>query len=116
MYPNKFSHFVILLFLSFNGFCQEKLYLDENMKEIDIVSYSTKCKSYIFKCLEYKTDSLSINKILYKYSFGKISAIEYNQVRNLLNKDSGNNIKNTDIIIIRYLDSLSNYSTSKKNY
>ena len=107
---------IIFFLITFFSFGQPKLYLDENLKKIDSVTYSKKCKIHIFKCLEYHTDSLSVEKVLHKFYFGKVSQTEANQITGLLALDSGKKIKKNDIIVLKYIDSLYNYKTSKRNY
>jgi len=92
-------------------FSQEEIYLDENMKEIDSLQYSKRCTFQIFKCLEYKTDSLIINKVLYKYSFGKIEPKEYEQIRKLLIRDSKTKIEAESVLVINYYNSINSYNT-----
>lgn len=106
----------MLLLITFSSFSQQKLYLDENLKQIDSATYSKKCKTYILKCLEYDADSLSVEKVLYKFSFGRVSQTKANKIISLLALDSGKKIKKNDIIVLRYIDSLYNYETSKRNY
>lgn len=115
--PHKrfFITFFIIHF-SFYCFSQESSFVDENMKYIDSSTFKRKCKSYIYKCLEYKTDAFSIKKILYKFTFGKISTVEYDQIRKLLIKDSNTKIEPNSILVIKYYDSLFSYKTSNIKY
>lgn len=106
---------LLLLVISLVSFSQDiesaELYLDENLKEINTSSYSKKCKQITKKCLEYKTDSLTINKVLNKFYFNKLNSTEYEQIRLLINKDSKTLISSGEIIIIKYYDSLLSYET-----
>jgi molybdopterin synthase catalytic subunit len=106
----------IFLLISLQGICQEKIYLDENMKEMDYISYAKKCDAHIYKCMEYKTDTFSINKIMYKHTFGKITPTEYVQVKNILSKDSKEIINKNTIIVVKYSDSLYSYNSTKQKF
>lgn len=99
---------LFLIFLSIT-FSQEKIYLDENIVKIDSSTYNNKCKNILLKCLEYKSDSLIMNKVLYKFQFGKLKPDEYNQIKNILSINSDKKIKKDDFIIIKYYDSLLNF-------
>ena len=105
--------FPLILLLSINSFSQQEVYIDENMKEITKSIYLEKCNAYIFKCLNYKTDSLIVNKVLYKYSFGNITTFEANQVRLLLMQKSKSEIDSNSIIIVKYRDTLFDFNTLK---
>ena len=102
------KYLISILFLSFgiSAVCQEKTYFDENFKSINKSTYQEKCRRTLFKCLEYKTDTYAINKILFKYKFGNLDSDAYNQVRNLLMRDSKTEIPNNSIIVIKYYDSI----------
>jgi hypothetical protein len=105
--------FIIFLFFFSQSFSQQKIYVDENMKTIDSLTFHKKCNAYIFKCLNYKTYSLIVNKVYYKFSFGKISRIESNQLRLLLVEKSKKNIDSNSIIVIKYIDTLFGYKKYK---
>lgn len=102
---------ILLLVTTISVYAQEKIYLDENFRNISKLEYSNKCKKNIFKCLEYKSDSLSINKMLFRYRFGKISDTSYHQIRKLLIRDSKTSIDSNSIIIVKYYDSLINFQS-----
>lgn len=112
----KYIIFSLFLFISFNGICQEKIYLDENMKELDYISYTKKCDAHIYKCIEFKTDTFAINKMVYKHQFGTITPSEYIQVKSILSKDSKEKIKQNAVIVVKYSDSLYSYNTTKKKH
>ena len=65
------KNLLFILLLPTLSFSQSKIHLDENMEEISSSRYKIKCGYHIFKCLKYTTDSLEVNKVLYKYSFGR---------------------------------------------
>lgn len=111
---NYFKVFFLLFTISI--YSQEKIYLDENFRSINKLEYSKRCKKNFFKCLEYKSDSLSINKILFRYRFGKISDTSYHQIRNLLIRDSKTSIDSNSIIIVKYYDSLINFQSIYKKH
>lgn len=107
----------ITLFLTF--FCislfSQKMFIDENMIEIDSLTFNQKCKFNILKCLIYKKDSVfEINKVLYKYSFGKIKPTEAIQLKKLLKNSSSKEINPLSNIIIHYRDSLYNFQSHEK--
>lgn len=102
---------IFLLLYGLSVLSQEKIYIDENFKSISLNTYKQKCKRSLFKCLEYKTDSLVINKILFKYKFGYLDSTAYNQVRNLLIRDSKRKIPNNSTIVIKYYDSIFSFDT-----
>jgi hypothetical protein len=66
--------------------------------------------------LEYKTDSLSINKILFKYKFEYLDSTAYNQVRNLLIRDSKHSIPDNSTIVIKYYDSVFSFETEYQKH
>ncbi len=108
--------FLFLILFPFLNFSQTEVYLDENMEEIGKSIYISKCESHIFKCLNYKTDTLIVHKTLYKYSFGKISNVEYHQIRNLLMSQSKKRIDSNSTILIKFSDTLQNLQILKNNY
>lgn len=107
--------FTLFLVLSSNIYAQDTLYLDENLKSINQKQYFQKCKADVFKCLEYKTDSLVVNKVLHKYKFGKISEVEYDQIRKLLELDGQDSIKKGATLVIKFYDTLNNFSRLEKH-
>jgi len=105
-----------LFITSFYSYSQEKVFLDENINKIDSLTYKNRCKNILLKCLEYKIKDLSINKILFKYQFGKLKSDEYLQIKNSLQIDSNKFIKDDQYIIIKYYDSLFNYKTANNRH
>lgn len=105
------NFYLTLLFLLFFSlsYSQEKIYLDENIVRIDSSTYDNKCKNISLKCLEYKSDNLLMNKVFYKFKFGKLTPKEYTQIKSILSIDSNKKIENKDFIIIKYYDSLLNF-------
>jgi len=93
-----------------------KVYLDENLTEIDSSTYSRKCRRLLFKCLEYRTDRLVVNKILEKYRFGKLNPIEYKQVKGVISRISKLKIESDKIMVIKYYDSLLNFSSVNRRH
>lgn len=108
--------FTFLFLAAGKSIAQQKIYIDENMNRIDSIQYINKCKIYILKCLKYKTDSLDINKVLYNFSFGRITPTEYKQVKKLLVQNADTLINSNTVILINYRDSLYNFEANKKNY
>tara|TARA_B100000678_G_scaffold195795_1_gene164207 strand:- start:47128 stop:47979 length:852 start_codon:yes stop_codon:yes gene_type:complete len=106
-----FSLVVLLsLILSWKSKAQENLYFDETSTQINKAEFTKKCNSsYIYKCISYPTDTLVINKVFFKYKFGKISPEKFQQIRKLLIKDGKYKIEKNQIIIIKKFDSLYNY-------
>ena len=107
---------LLLIFYCSKNFSQNKIYLDENIIEIDSLEFIKKCKFKVFKCLVYKTDSIIINKVLNKYNFGKIKKKEYHQIRKLLIKNQNRLIDSSSALLINYRDSLYDFITRKKNF
>ncbi len=102
-------------FIVFIGQSQNEVYIDEQMQELDSLSYEKKCKEIAFKCHKYDTDFITINKVLTKYAFGSITPDEATQLRKLLILDSGKDIKKDDAILVSYTDSLRSFKTILKN-
>ncbi|WP_299254497.1 hypothetical protein [uncultured Lacinutrix sp.] len=114
----KFLFSFIFLFSSLVSLSQnvKKIYIDEDLKEMNLVTYIAKCKYKTNKCVEYKTDSLAIYKVLKKFSFNKLSAKNYEQIRLLLNQDSNIKIDSGETIILKNFDSIYSYSSAKKKH
>ena len=106
---------ISLFFLPNTTFAQAEIYMDENFKEISIEKYNKKCYSEIFKCSTYKTDSLKINKVLFRYAFGKIPTSDYDQLRQLLMKQANLTITKDRTIILNYRDTLQDYASRLKH-
>lgn len=85
------------------------IYLDEHYNEVDSLTYKKKCNSYFYKCLDYKKDSLTLKKVLYAYSFGKLEQTELNQIKSILKSDSNISISDDESIIIHFKDTLTGY-------
>lgn len=108
---------LLFMFLSlFKTYSQNKIYLDENLKEIDSVIYKNKCENVVLKCLSYSTDSLEINKVLFKFKFGKLSNTELNQLKLLFTKRTNTQLDSSSTLIINYRDTIHNYFSSKRDY
>ncbi|MBU2938844.1 hypothetical protein KO494_04740 [Lacinutrix sp. C3R15] len=105
----------LFLLISFHTISQEKVFIDENMKEIDSLQFNTICKNRAYKCLAYSSDSILVNKVLPKYSFGKITPQEYDQIRSILELDSKTKVVPGSKIVISYSDTLFNKETIIKN-
>ncbi|MDG2193871.1 MAG: hypothetical protein P8K77_03255 [Polaribacter sp.] len=101
--------FAISLFIVSSVCSQKKIYIDENMKIIDSLLFSEKCKASVLKCLSYNTDTLEINKILYSYSFKKISKKQFHQLRKFWSIETKKKIDSNTTLIIQYRDTLYNY-------
>lgn len=107
---------LLLILLPLIGSSQSKIYLNEKMKEISLQDFNKKCEHHIFKCHKFTTDSLEINKVLYKYSFGKIDKEAFKQIQMLLASQSKKPINPDETIIIKFTDSLKSIQTLKKNF
>ncbi|WP_452601021.1 hypothetical protein [Pontimicrobium sp. MEBiC06410] len=110
---------LLFLFNCFFLFSQEsitELYLDENLNEIDSISYSRKCKRILSKCLKYKTDSLVINKVLIKYAFGKLTPNQYNQIKGVITRNSNIELKQNEVLVIKYYDSLFSFNSVNRRH
>lgn len=110
------KNLLFILLLPTLSFSQSKIHLDENMEEISSSRYKIKCGYHIFKCLKYTTDSLEVNKVLYKYSFGKIDSTTFKQIQTLLASHSRKKINPSETIVIKYSDSIKGLKTLKSNY
>ncbi|WP_166386291.1 hypothetical protein [Polaribacter sp. 11A2H] len=108
--------FLTLLFSYFFSFSQSVKYIDENMSPIDSITYSKKCNLVVLKCLNFKTDSLNINKVVYKYKFGTTDTLGYTQVRKFLSRNSNLKIDKNAFLMIRFRDTLYDSNTNLKNY
>lgn len=105
--PKVYSFKTLFIFLiSFSIQSQTKVYVDENMKEIDSVNFYKKCDARVFNCVEYKKDSLIVNKIHNRFKFGKISKEEYDQIRLLLMKKGNTQITADQILVIEHTDTI----------
>jgi hypothetical protein len=118
----KLKLFALLFFLLFTSLsftqntASKAVFIDENLNEIDKASYLKKCEHITNKCLEYKTDSLTVHKILNKYYFGDLGTQGYDQIRLLLNRDSKKKIDSGEVIVLKYYDSLLSFSTLNKRH
>ena len=108
--------FNLFIFLNQNIIGQSIYYTNELNHQIDSLEYKKKCQTGIFKCAKYKSDSLILYKVLFKYSFGKITPTEYNQIKKLLIQQSSIDIDSDEILLINYVDTLSNFEIVKNNY
>lgn len=107
--------FLLLVFLfGFVLYGQPKIFLDENMTKIDSLKYSRKCSLSAFKCYEFKTDSLIINKVLNKFYFGKIKSSAFNQIRKTLELDTKSTINDNTTLFIKFIDTLVEKETTFK--
>ena len=109
-----FTVFLFIILMSNQSMSQSKIYLDENMKMIDSIQFRNKCKNRIFKCLDYTKDTLTINKVLKKYSFGKIHKDEVNQIKLIFEKSTNKKISTSNSLIIVYRDTLMGYHDIKE--
>jgi hypothetical protein len=105
-----------LLFNCFYIFSQSPIYIDENMKTIDSEIYKIKCHSFVLKCLSIKTDSLNINKVVYKFKFGKTDSLGYSQIRKLLLENNSQKIDANAYLMISYNDTIFDFKASKKSF
>lgn len=94
----------------------KSFFLDENNKEIDSLTYSKKCNTYYFKCLDYNTDTLKLKKVLYRFSFGKLKEDEINQIRNLLKSDLNFNLKEGESLVVKFRDTILAFPEILKRY
>jgi hypothetical protein len=87
-------------------FSQIEVHIDEDLKEINLEDYNKKCYSEIFKCSTYKTDSIKINKVLFRYAFGKLNKERRKELNELLSNKSSVKIDSNRTLIITYNDTL----------
>ncbi|TVZ46962.1 hypothetical protein JM82_1551 [Olleya sp. Hel_I_94] len=111
---NRSTFLLLLIFL----FCtamlsQNSVYIDEDFTTMDSISYYKKCKGITKKCLQYKTDSLTVNKLSPMYRFGKLKVDEYDQIKTLIQSKS-NNTKENKYIVIKYYDSIFGFERAEK--
>ena len=116
MIRNIIAFLALILFSSNTIYAQDRFYLDENIIEIDSIEFQKKCKIYILKCLTYKTDSVEVNKVLYNFKFGKLSPIEYQQIKKALIQKSKKHIDDDAVLLVNYRDSLFDFEIRKKKY
>jgi len=95
---------------------QEIIYLDENMANITSKQFDEKCTNSVLKCLKFKTDSLTIHKVVYKYNFGKVDNLLYSQIKNQFAEKTNRNIHDNAVLLVRYRDSLFDFKTRNKNH
>ncbi|PIB32265.1 hypothetical protein BFP78_10480 [Gaetbulibacter sp. 5U11] len=107
-----FSLLLLLLFGA-SAHSQNTVYIDEDFSTMDSISYFKKCKGITKKCLQYKTDSLTVNKLSPMYRFGKLKTDEYNQIKTLIQSKS-NNTKENKYIVIKYYDSIFGFERAEK--
>ncbi len=105
---------ILFLIVTSFLFSQEKVYVDVNMNYINKKEYKKKCKANIFVCKKDKIGSKQINRIYYKYEFGRISSTEVNKLRELLVTQTGIEINKNSNIIIKYSDTLFDYKAIEK--
>lgn len=113
----KIKAFITLFIFSFIAiYAQDKVYLDENIIEIDAIEFNKKCNIAVLKCLTYKTDSVEVYKVLYNFYFGKLSPTAYQQIKKTLIQKSGKKIDDNAILLINYRDSLYDFEASKNRF
>ncbi|WP_417238452.1 hypothetical protein [Bizionia sp.] len=112
----KLAFTLFTIFIGLHVFSQKEIYMDENMKEIDVLTYSKKCSLQAFKCIQYDLDTLKINKVLPKFHFGKIDPTAYTQIRKLLMRDSKKIIKPNKTLIVKFYDSILPFEKALANY
>lgn len=99
--------FLILISFSVQG--QTKVYVDENMQEIDSISFYKKCDVSVLGCLEYKTKTLIVNKVYKHHGFGKISYNEFEKLKSLLMANLDDSTNDFDSYVLHFRDSLFGY-------
>ncbi len=110
-----FKPLIILIFLlPFLSFGQTEVFLDENMNQIDKKTYNKKCKINIYYCKKDKTDTTIVNKLYYKYQFGKVSNEDFQILKTFFFKSTGIKFSPTSNIIIKYNDSLFGYKSTEE--
>ncbi len=102
-----FLIFSIIIFKK--GSSQEVIYLDENMKKIDSVNFSKKCKARVLGCLEYKRKQIIVYSVYKHHDFGRLSQNELEKVKLLLNQNSNDDLKKNQSYVVRFRDSLYGY-------
>jgi hypothetical protein len=91
------------------GYGQEKIYLDENMKTIDSLTFHKKCNTRVLGCLEYKRKQVMVYSVYKHYAFGKISQNEFEKVKFLLNQTSNDVSKKNQSYILHFKDTMFGY-------
>lgn len=109
--------FTLLLFY-FSSFGQNPIpkqiiYVDENNKQVDEITYYEKCGSFLYLCNKRENDSLIINSIFEKYRFGKLSQTETKQVQQILSKNTNNQELKDKTIIISYREIIYGHEEQK---
>lgn len=84
-------------------------YLDENGTAIREALFNQKCNAAVFYCKMHEKKDMIIYKVYYQMYFGKITPVEYNQVRLYLNRKSQKTIPENHNILIHYEQSLSGF-------
>ena len=103
---SKYFILLITLFPLMSLSQSKEIFIDENMVEIDSLTFNKKCSSRVLKCLKYQDSTLIVNKAHRVFKFGKVSSQEYNQIRLLLIKKSKLEISPDQIIVIKHVDSI----------
>jgi len=107
----------IIFFSPLFSFAQiKKIYIDEDEKITDSIKFYAKCHSRVLTCLEYKTDTLIVNRLHNKYKFGKISTNEVNQIRLFLMKKGNFKIEPNKTLVIKPIDSIQGSYESYVSY
>ena len=92
----KIIAFLTLILFIFNTlYAQDSFYLDKNIVKID---------------------SVEVNKVLYNFKFGKLSPIEYEQIKKALIQKSKKHIDDDAVLLVNYRDSLFDFEIRKKKY
>ena len=84
-------------------------YIDENGSAINEFVFNQKCNAAVFYCKVHEKKDMIIYKVYYQMYFGKITPVEYNEIRLYLNRKSNKTIPENHKILIHYEQTLSGF-------
>ncbi|RSC94029.1 hypothetical protein [Tenacibaculum singaporense] len=109
---------IILIILFFNffyiSFSQHKkiIYVDENYKTIDFITYSKKLDSKLFDIAIASNDTATFKKLRFSEFYGNLNSKVKNQFKKIINKRY--KIDTTNIWLIHYIDTIPNIKKMPK--
>lgn len=112
-----FTLILCISYLSINSQNNTKpvIFLNENLKPIDEITYSNKLLKDIYREDIINKDSIKIKKLRKLYEFDSLNQIELKQVQNILTKYLNISDFNKSIIIV-YRDSLLGYTEYNQSF
>lgn len=106
----KYKTFLVIVFIAINVFSQHTYFLDEEISDIDSITYKRKCKNKMLKCFQINKSDTIYNVIYDKYKFGQLSESDNKRIRNEILRN-----RNFDgTIIIHYAYGLRNIDELQK--